>query len=721
MTSSDDLAELNPVDARGGSNDGYIAAFDGAGSLLMSSYLGGAQIDQAMRVATIGSAVYVAGHTNSADFDIVNPATVNNWTLQTAGAGLQDIFLMKIDASGFSREWSILYGGERDDVPRSLDASASGDILIGGYSNSPNFPTLNPLTGQNAPGIGNDDALLIRFNDSDESDPCPDFSFDFSVQNTACDDVSTGVLTVNQPAGAGLEYSLSGAATREFQSSNVFSALPGGSYQVSVRDANNCAAQSQNVTVGSPGDPLNIQTTVTDNTCGGADNEGAISVTQPTGANITYELSLPDGGNQTQSSPVFSNLTPGIYAITATNAQGCASTAGNLVISDPGDAIDVFATGENTNCRGEATGSVEVTAPLNSNTFYALENPVISFPFQQSPVFNNVPAGEYTVRVINVNGCEGQSAPVVVSDPLPLFANAFATSTSCGEASGLIGVSATGGTGSFTYQLAGTEDRPEQTSSVFLNLPSGGYTAIVRDGNGCAVTADVTIIEPNNAIDFNIVVNDASCGFDNGTISVNNITGVNGNATVTLEGPANFGPTTNTAFNGLPSGEYVLTVAAPNGCQRIENVSVAAASSGINVSLVFDPIECNGQTTDLTAITSGGSEPYSFQLDNGQAGPINKWENLSAGTYSVLVTDSDNCTQLESVTIEEPEPFQPNARAVQINCAVGRNDGRIILEPEGGAEPYEFSLKRFRVHGRYSICRPRARRLFAARARRQRL
>lgn len=691
MSSSDDLAESNPVDVRGASNDGYVAAFDGNGALLMSSYLGGAQIDQVMRLATVGNYLYAAGHSNSADFDIVNPATVNNWTLQTANAGLQDIFLVKIDASAFSREWSLLYGGARDDVPRGLFATAAGEIVLSGYSSSTNFPTLNPISGQTAPGVGNDDAILVRFTDADEADPCPTYTFTTTRQNATCTGVNNAVITVTSPLGAGLQYSLNGATARAFQSSPVFSALPSGTYQITVRDANNCEATSANTFVGTGGDVLNTAATITDNVCGGANDQGVITVTQPIGADVTYSLSGPIN-RPAQSSTIFGNLTPGVYSVTATNTLGCSSTATNLVINDPAGNIQVLAVGTNPLCGGQATGSIQVTSPVNATTFYSLDGPV-SFPFQQSSVFNNLPAGTYTVNVINVDGCEGQSAPILVNDPAGLEASAFATSTTCGTAAGLIGVTASGGAGSYTYQLAGAADRPEQTSSVFLNLPSGDYTVIVRDANACVVTTEVTVLEPNNNINFAVDVSNASCGFDNGSIIVNNIVGVNGNATLTLEGPdETFGPTTSTTFSNLSSGDYVLTVAAPNGCERIVNVAVEQEDSDLSLNLQADPILCNGQTTTVAAIASGGAEPYAFQLDNGTPSPINTWNNLTAGTYAVLVTDAEDCTELANITIEQPEVFEPNARAVQVNCAVGRNDGRIILEPEGGTEPYLFSL-----------------------------
>ncbi|MBW1828099.1 MAG: SBBP repeat-containing protein [Deltaproteobacteria bacterium] len=155
-TYSDDFPTKNPFQAnRVASADNFVTKLDSSGSSVFSTYLGGNGLDwvHRIRVDAAGNS-YVAGHTPSTDFPTVNP-------YQATNAGGDDAFLTKIDSTGTTIVYSTYLGGTGNDQGHGLDFDSSGNAYVAGYTNSNDFPTLNPLQTNNAGMI---DAFVTRFN-----------------------------------------------------------------------------------------------------------------------------------------------------------------------------------------------------------------------------------------------------------------------------------------------------------------------------------------------------------------------------------------------------------------------------------------------------------------------------------------------------------------------------------------------------------------------------
>ena len=98
---------------------------------------------------------------------------------------------------------------------------------------------------------------------------------------------------------------------------------------------------------------------------------------------------------------------------------------------------------------------------------------------QTNQVASNLVAGTYSITIIDNASCETVSS-VVVSEPPTLSSNATSTSTQCnGEANGSISVTASGGTGSYTYDIGSGF----QASQNFNGLAAGTYAITVSDAN----------------------------------------------------------------------------------------------------------------------------------------------------------------------------------------------------------------------------------------------
>jgi len=140
QTFSTDFPTLNPYQTYQGDYDLFVTKLSSSGnSLVYSTYLGGNGDDYGVSIAVDGSgSAYVTGHTNSTNFPTLNPIQATN-----QGAPY-DVFVTKLSSSGNSLVYSTYLGGSAGDVGKSIAVDSFGSAYMTGYTDSPDFPTLNP-------------------------------------------------------------------------------------------------------------------------------------------------------------------------------------------------------------------------------------------------------------------------------------------------------------------------------------------------------------------------------------------------------------------------------------------------------------------------------------------------------------------------------------------------------------------------------------------------
>ncbi|MFN8243766.1 MAG: gliding motility-associated C-terminal domain-containing protein [Ferruginibacter sp.] len=218
---------------------------------------------------------------------------------------------------------------------------------------------------------------------------------------------------------------------------------------------------------------------------------GTITVTDPVGP--VYEYSI-DGVNW-QLSPVFS-VPAGTYTVRVRITGTFCGGNTPVTLADP-PPIPITANATLAKCKGTATGSIAITAPLGTDYEYSLDNGVT---WQSSPVFNNLMAGNYTItlRQISINCTSTQT--ITVGEPALLTATAqVLLPASCANNDGSIGITAAGGTPAYEYSIDnGTTWSP---SGTIGNLPAGTYAGIkVRDINGCTTNANAVTVQLNDTM-----------------------------------------------------------------------------------------------------------------------------------------------------------------------------------------------------------------------------
>lgn len=205
----------------------------------------------------------------------------------------------------------------------------------------------------------------------------------------------------------------------------------------------------------------------------------------------------------------------------------------------------------------------------------------------------------------------------------------------CYGSEGSATILASGGTGSFTYNWSSGSNTATET-----NLLAGNYTVTVTDANGCTKVEQVSLISPN-PIQSNVTKNSPLCNGGIGSISVNTTGGMGSYTYLWSNG--------STAQNqsGLVAGNYDFTVTDANGCTKYNTVSltqpaaIAVSSTTIN--------ETTGNDGSIDISVSGGTPGFTYDWDNGAT--TEDITGLTAGDYTVVVTDANGCTLSITITV----------------------------------------------------------------------
>jgi gliding motility-associated-like protein len=537
-----------------------------------------------------------------------------------------------------------------------------------------------------------------------------------TITNVLCQGLSTGqIITAVSGGAGGYTYAWvasNGGALTSGPSSTSQINIPAGTYQLTVIDANNCPLQETYV-VTEPQLPLGAVISSFSNVTCGNQNNGQITVAI-SGGTPNYNINgigatvvvNPAVGNTHQ----FSNLPGGNYALTITDANGCSVNV-NQTITQPAP-LTLGITSSNVACHGAATGSLSFTtsggtAPIN---YTILGPPNSSGTIPTSSVtttpFNSLPAGTYTVTLLDANGCT-DTISTTITQPQPIVIQGTVTPILCfGQGAGAISTSTSGGVGPYTYLWSNSNPTPNITG-----VPAGPYTLTVTDANLCSSTQTWSVVQPPLALSINLSsLTNISCnGANDGSVQVTASGGTAGyqvsyqrtNPPGPLVSPAGVEiPLSGGTYpvGGLSAGNYTLTVVDANGCS-IQDTFTIIEPPAFGATVSANTILCNpGNTGVLTITTPPGSYPVTYVI-NGPGGPssgnINTspflLNNLPGGNYSIDLTYNNGlCSQQLSATINQPaNPISVTPTVTNVPCA-GVNSGSICLNVTGGTGPYSF-------------------------------
>jgi hypothetical protein len=178
----------------------------------------------------------------------------------------------------------------------------------------------------------------------------------------------------------------------------------------------------------------------------------------------------------------------------------------------------------------------------------------------------------------------------------------------------------------------------------------------------------------------------SSCSASNGTA-----TGTPNGGTGPFTYTWNTTPVQNTqTATGLPPGQYIVTVTDALGCSTVDTVIVLGTGS-LPFTTSQVNVLCNGGNNGSATFTpTGGTGPFTYVWNPNVTGTGNA-TNLTAGVYTVDVTDDYGCSNSFTFTITEPAliPISANASAA-ISICIGATT-TVSVNPSGGAPPYAFN------------------------------
>lgn len=280
----------------------------------------------------------------------------------------------------------------------------------------------------------------------------------------------------------------------------------------------------------------------------------------------------------------------------------------------------------------------------------------------------------YTVTITDASGGTATATAAATINPNP-------TATISGSTTICSGSSATltaGGGGNYSWNTNAT------TASINISpTTTTSYTVTVTNGNGCTSTATaIATVSPQ--INITTSSTNSSCGTNTGTATAN---ASGGSGTFTYSWNTSPQQNSSTA-TGLSAGNYSVTVTDAVGCSSTQTVSVANSNGGTASLNSSQNVSCNGGNNgSATVSVSGGSSPFTYLWSNGQT--TSAASNLSAGNYSVVVTDANGCSSSVTVTISQPAALSVTASSTaNINCL--SPNGSAIANPSGGTSPYIY-------------------------------
>ena len=284
-------------------------------------------------------------------------------------------------------------------------------------------------------------------------------------------------------------------------------------------------------------------------------------------------------------------------------------------------------------------------------------------------------------------GCVG-AALVTVDDGVPLVLTTSYTNATCGYTNnGTTSVVVSGGVSPYIYMWS---DSASQTTATAVLLAAGSYTVTVTDANGCTATASETVETPITA-EISVTATDVNCfGGNNGSVSVTILNDDPANYNFQWNDPAN---STGMTVSGLSANTYTVTVTDGNGC-LVTGAATVSQPSPIVLTLESIAASCaNSSDGSAEVFTSGGTPftggTYQYAWNVPGSFQVQVLDDVSAGTYTVTVTDANGCSATGSVTIGAPAAINIGLNVLDISCS-GLADGSAAATVTGGVLPYEY-------------------------------
>ncbi len=469
-----------------------------------------------------------------------------------------------------------------------------------------------------------------------------------------------------------------------------------GIYTLEVKDANNCVtAITQEIT--EPNQliveiiPISEEEGIQ---CFGEETQTPLTTTTRGGiGSYTYEWFEQENPTEVIfTTPTTTRVRAGVYRVVVTDENG--NTDDYVYEVTEPEELSITESVNNLMCRGEANGNIDIMVSGGVEPYsYRWSNGAITEDI------SSLRAGNYAVVVTDANHCQLQRE-ITITQPPALFVDGpieRVLPSSDSTRDGSITVTIGGGSLPYTYawrNLSG--ELQSSTTNVLNNVGNEVYSLTITDDNGCVLLIDNVDLFETPVLQVDIQeVNVISCfGSSSGSLSA------------IVEGGQPFSGTKqynyqwfdaddNTLIGldqflleDIPGGNYYVMVSDALGTEITSDVFVLTQPDVLRLSFEADYVNCgDGDDWAITPQISGGTAPFTYQWNDGST--TEGLENVTAGTYSVEVTDIRGCSVMEQITIDIPDPLTITESLTLPTCYNGC-DGIIDITIQGGVAPYTY-------------------------------
>jgi Secretion system C-terminal sorting domain/SprB repeat len=473
--------------------------------------------------------------------------------------------------------------------------------------------------------------------------------------------------------------------------------IGGGIYIDSVTDANSCNATNI-FPVKEPG-RLSVGFTVDSVSCNGGSN-GKITL-DVTGDHppFIYSWTKLEDTTFSDTTKDLVGISAGHYSVEIKDSPIDTLVShvfiSNLPVFEP-PALSMSAAVTNVACNGACNGNINIS-PAGGTLPYSFQWTKTGDP-SFIPTTKNISGicpGTYSLVVTDAKGCSTSGSWTITEPSAMTICSTGKSNVTCfGGTNGAINASACGGTKPYTFVWSTGKIETAVTNSGIMSVDSGIYTLTLQDANGCTIVLTDTIAQPA-AFAFTPTLAQPKCfGNSNGSINLC----VTGNNAPYSFSWSNGHTTTDSlcSFNGgLSAGVNSVIITDSKNCMDTIHNMILSQPDGISIvtSSIRDSICFGAGNGFIDPSVSGGTISTDYNYNWSPGGDITKnITNLSHGSYTLLVTDANGCTNNYSWTIFEPSQTLAiiNTTVKNQSCNNGTHDGSICLSLSGGFTPYHL-------------------------------
>jgi gliding motility-associated-like protein len=595
----------------------------------------------------------------------------------------------------------VLDGGNNLVDVYNVEINAPSELLI--YSSLINNPTChNESTGLINLATFGDNPFLWSWNNGEITEDIAGLDSGMYVLTTTdgngCSRIDTFTL-INPSAvtsstitdtlsciglcdGIGIVTPSDGVAPYTYQWSNgdtdsiTVTGLCYGLATVFITDDNGCL-DTNAVFIENP-DTLKLSNITIDSACYQI-CDGQLSITIE-GGESPYATEWSIAGNIFNTTDTITNndLCPGDYQLIYTDANSCSDTVLIPLIERDSFLVQDWVIDDScyNSCTGQIT--VQLLNPVNLPIIYSWDNGGMD------TIISNLCSDTFELVIIDNRLCSDTFNFFIAPGDSMYFDTVAVTHNSCyGDEDGVISlINFNGGVQPLDYLWSNTE-----TTSGINSLPSGFYNVTITDANGCSLDSSNIEVSQPDSLFATASSEDVSCfGGSDGLIDIDLFGGVEPyfiSWDIVIPD--------STLIDTVSAGVYIYSVIDSNNCTITDTIIIEEPEELIIADSLIDLL-CKGESTGEIHLTvTGGISPYEYSIDDGVTFQSQAYfDNLSAGSYSIIVKDANDC-EITSNLLDVSEPLTNiTAGLTSPNLLCFGDVGTIILSVSGGTPSYSF-------------------------------